>query len=453
VALLGGICVDCPTTTCTATTDSCSYVTNGTDTVPGKCVVAAPGSACLTCRPVCDDDNDGYCVPADCSGNDPAINPGAVELCNGVDDNCNGHTDEECKACTADTDCKNSFEACIAGVCTVCNSGCTGTCTLGTPAVAGVCHAFGVNNTCSACFETADKDFDGQNPTGTDPNNIDCNDADPKIRRGISEVCGNNVDDNCDGFIDESCNTCANDADCPRDGLVCRGGACQGCTAACDAASCQLGGGHCKAFGKGCSRCVAVCDDDEDGFCQNMGDADNSNPAINPDQPEVCGNNVDDNGNGHKEEGCNACGKDADCATFQEYCSENRACDICPNGGQCDPTQCRWPQNQAPTTPTVAGSCSAYGKGCSRCGPPAASDVDGDGFVSKTASDAAKARPMPVDLGLVDCDDTAATSNPNAPELCGNMKDDNCNGKTDELCATCASSMICGPATICDNSR
>jgi Putative metal-binding motif len=33
----------------------------------------------------------------------------------------------------------------------------------------------------------------------------DCDDANPSVHPGAAEVCGNHVDDNCNGVVDENC--------------------------------------------------------------------------------------------------------------------------------------------------------------------------------------------------------------------------------------------------------
>ena len=52
------------------------------------------GFACNPEATVSDLDNDGYKAPNDCDDSDPAVYPGAQELCNLIDDNCNGKIDE-----------------------------------------------------------------------------------------------------------------------------------------------------------------------------------------------------------------------------------------------------------------------------------------------------------------------------------------------------------------------
>ena len=41
-----------------------------------------------------DGDGDGYGLPCDCDDNDPTVNPDADEYCNGIDDDCDGYTDD-----------------------------------------------------------------------------------------------------------------------------------------------------------------------------------------------------------------------------------------------------------------------------------------------------------------------------------------------------------------------
>lgn len=70
-----------------------------------------------------DGDGDGFAAAADCRDDDPRVFPGAAELCDGIDNDCNGTADEGVAcACTADADCDdgrfcNGPERCTTGSC------------------------------------------------------------------------------------------------------------------------------------------------------------------------------------------------------------------------------------------------------------------------------------------------------------------------------------------------
>jgi hypothetical protein len=73
--------------------------------------------------------------------------------------------------------------------------------------MAGRCVPIGRG--CSVCVPACDQDGDGYCP-GQQMNvpGGDCNDADPKVHPDAREVCGNGIDDDCNGGIDEGCAVC-----------------------------------------------------------------------------------------------------------------------------------------------------------------------------------------------------------------------------------------------------
>lgn len=97
---------------------------------------------------------------ADCNDTTSAIRPGAPELCDGTDNNCNGQTDESVTSTFYPDQDLDTYGNASGGV-----------------------------QGCSA-------------PAGYVANNTDCNDSDSRIHPGVTEVCDTR-DNNCNGQIDE----------------------------------------------------------------------------------------------------------------------------------------------------------------------------------------------------------------------------------------------------------
>ncbi|MBI2099013.1 hypothetical protein HYT45_01195 [Candidatus Uhrbacteria bacterium] len=136
------------------------------------------GALWATCPPTPynndDNDGDGYDeAQGDCDDNNASINPGANEVCNYIDDNCNGQTDEGFPdlygSCTAgEGECANT------GV-FVCANDFTDTACSTAPGLPRTEICDGLDNNCN-----------GQVDEGFGP-----------------EICGNGLDDDCDGETDE----------------------------------------------------------------------------------------------------------------------------------------------------------------------------------------------------------------------------------------------------------
>ncbi len=209
-----------------------------------------------------DADGDGYgvtdnhkclCTPdgklstlknGDCNDNDPAINPGVQERCDGkhIDDNCNGTWNEE------------NAQGCVKYYVDKDNDG------------------YAANNGKCLCDVEGNYKIKVDNPATY---KWDCNEDDPAINPGKVEVCDNNKDDNCNGKTDEEgafgCKEYYYDED--NDGY-----------------------GTDNKSGCFCSGHVPA------NYVSKKGDCAPQNPAVYPGATERC-NGVDDNCNGQTDEG------------------------------------------------------------------------------------------------------------------------------------------------------
>ena len=110
-----------------------------------------------------DNDGDGYSSDVDCDDNEPDVHPDAQEVCDTVDNNCDGVVDEDAvDAVTyfADND--------------------------------GDGYGDDDNGTSTVCVA----------PDGFVESNDDCDDDNVNVNPGAPEICDNLIDDNCDGAID-----------------------------------------------------------------------------------------------------------------------------------------------------------------------------------------------------------------------------------------------------------
>ncbi len=173
-----------------------------------------------------DNDGDGYLNSEDCDDNDPQINPGAEEICDGFDNNCDGQADEDVtETFYADSDGDGfgneniQIEACTVPAGYVSNgSDCDDTHAESHPSAEEICD--GLDNNCDEAVDEdllqtfyVDNDRDGygdENQTveacaldlGLSLIAEDCDDNDAGISPGQDEKC-DGFDNNCDGNIDE----------------------------------------------------------------------------------------------------------------------------------------------------------------------------------------------------------------------------------------------------------
>jgi hypothetical protein len=192
LAVLAPSCADGNGNSRSGTFDVLSQEAGVPNDACGACAAGEKCSAGACVSETADADGDGSPLAVDCDDHDRAVHPGAPEVCNGRDDNCDGRVDETfdadgdgvptCAVLGKGADCDDKDPAIHPGAIEVCN---------------------GKDDNCDGMIDEGfDKDNDGFYSCARGTLAADCDDADPLIYPGATETC-NGKDDDCNAKIDD----------------------------------------------------------------------------------------------------------------------------------------------------------------------------------------------------------------------------------------------------------
>ncbi len=436
---------------------------------------------------VCEVGDGQVAASNDCDDTNPAANPGAAEECDGIDTDCdlqkdNGFPTEEFFP-DADGDLYGSstgaVEACVAppGYITD-GTDCDDTNPAVYPTHDEICNDPPLDDDCDGLTDDADpsvnqdtlldwysdNDLDGFGRTGGAviqacsqpmPNatldNTDCNDNNPDMNPGETEVCDNGADNDCDGLADDDDDSVDPSTfmdfyeDYDGDGAgditmvvqACR--AEPGVTSAngddCDDTNAAIAPNRpeisCDTIDNDCDALTLDNPDaDMDGWLECSGDCRDNTPLVNPDAEEVPFDGIDSN--------CNLLE-----ACYQDVDGDGLRTTVAVEGTD---FECDDPPNVRPNLDT---DCDDTDEELAWSGEwELDSDMDGFGDGLGTALVQCEDPGLGYVLlgGEVDCDDGDADIYPDAPDPCEDTIDQDCD--TSDECRTCQEKFDADPTLV-----
>jgi len=386
-----------------------------------------------------DSDGDGFAACEECDDTDAAVSPAGTELCDGIDNDCDGSVDEadaaDAGAWYADADADgygdgaSTTTACSApsgyvADATDCDDGDSGA----FPGAPEYCDA--TDNDCDGTVDEAsavdastwyaDVDADGYGditstqdactaPSGYVSDATDCDDDDAVANPGADEYCDGH-DDDCDGDVDED--------------------------SAADATTWSLDADG-DGFG-GTLYDVTACTQPS-GFVSDSSDCNDGIASIYPGAPEYCNGSDDDCDSVIDEDeavDASTWYADSDSDGYGDAGATTTACSE-PSGFVADATDCD--DASSGVNPGEDEYCDGHDDDCD--GDTDEDDAedastwyldgDGDGYGLDSLTTAACSQPTGYAAYDGDCDDADTAYNPGATEDdCADPADYNCDGST-----------------------
>ncbi|MBK6483908.1 MAG: T9SS type A sorting domain-containing protein [Chitinophagaceae bacterium] len=389
---------------------------------------------------LCNDPGFGFSINnTDCNDGNIAINPAAIESCNGIDDNCNGTADDGLIFTTYYADLDNDGFGNVADLGnSLCidpgfgfatnNTDCNDASALINPSAIESCN--GIDDNCNGTADDglifityyADLDNDSygdltdigtslcNNPgAGFSTNNTDCNDGNIAINPAAIESC-NGIDDNCNGTADDGLTFITYYADVDND-----------------------------SYGDQFDIGSSLCNNPGAGFSTNNTDCNDAITAINPAALESC-NGVDDNCNGTTDDGLIFITYYVDSDNDNFGSVLNAGISLCSNPGagySVNNTDCN--DGNPLINPAAPESCNGMDDNCNIQIDEGLAltvfyqDADNDNFGNASISFFACAAPSGYVADSTDCDDSDEDVFPGAVEILPNGIDDDCDGYIDEI--------------------